>query len=92
MFDEAVTALLVRSGGDDLASAAGQAILGSGNLRLVRVETPVFQAAWRLFVQRGDKRWSFTDCTSFVLMGNPGIRKALTFDASFRQMGFATFP
>ena len=92
VFDEAVTALLVRSGGDDLASAAGQAILGSGNLRLVRVETPVFQAAWKLFVQRGDKRWSFTDCTSFVLMGNLGIRKALTFDANFRQAGFATFP
>jgi len=43
-------------------------------------------------VRSQDKRWSFTDCTSFVLMQNLGIRKALTFDANFRQAGFATFP
>src|SRR5437667_8652877 len=92
VFDETVTALSVRSRRRDVASAAGQAILESKNLRLVRVELPAFEAAWKLFVRRSDKRWSFTDCTSFVLMENLGIRKALTFDANFRQAGFATFP
>lgn len=92
VFDETVTALAVRSRRHDLVSAAGQAILESKNLRLVRVEAPAFEAAWKLFVRRSDKRWSFTDCTSFVLMENLGIRKALTFDANFRQAGFATFP
>jgi len=79
-------------GGEFRSSAGGQAILESKNLRLVRVELPAFEAAWKLFVRRSDKRWSFTDCTSFVLMENLGIRKAVTFDANFRQAGFATFP
>jgi len=52
----------------------------------------VFEAAWSLFLDRADKRWSFTDCTSFVLMENLGIRKAVTFDGNFRQAGFAMFP
>ena len=92
VFDETVTALVVRSRRQDLASAAGRAMLESKNLRLVRVEVPAFEAAWKLFVRRSDKRWSFTDCTSFVLMENLGIRKAVTFDANFRQAGFAMFP
>ena len=92
VFDETAMALAVRSRRHDLASAAGRAILESKNLRLVRVEVPAFGAAWKLFVRRSDKRWSFTDCTSFVLMENLGIRKAVTFDANFRQAGFATFP
>jgi len=91
VFDETVTALVMRSKRQDLASAAGRAVLASRNLRLVRVESPAFEEAWKLFV-RSDKRWSFTDCTSFVLMENLGIRKALAFDANFRQAGFATFP
>ena len=92
VFDETVTALVLRSRRHDLASAAGRAILDSKNLRMVRVESPAFAAAWKLFVRRSDKRWSFTDCTSFVLMENLGIRKAVTFDANFRQAGFAMFP
>src|SRR5438093_8238928 len=56
------------------------------------VEPPVFDAAWSLFLYRADKPWSFTDCTSFVLMDNLGIRQAVAFDANFRQAGFATFP
>lgn len=92
VFDETVTALVVRSRRHDLASAAGRAILDSKNLRLVRVELPAFEAAWKLFVRRSDKRCSFTDCTSFVLMENLGIRKAVTFDTNFRQAGFAMFP
>jgi len=92
VFDETVTALAVRSKRHDLASAAGRAILDSKNLRMVRVESPAFEAAWKLFVRRSDKHWSFTDCTSFVLMENLGIRKAVTFDANFQQAGFAMFP
>src|SRR2546430_8147068 len=92
VFDETVTALVARAKRHELASAAGHAMLESKNLRLVRVDSPAFAAAWKLFVRRSDKRWSFTDCTSFVLMENLGIRKALTFDANFRQAGFATFP
>src|SRR2546426_6358492 len=92
VFDETVTALVVRSKRHDLASAAGRAILESKNLRLVRIEPPVFAAAWKLFVRRSEKRWSFTDCTSFVLMENLDLRKALAFDRNFVEAGFAMIP
>src|SRR5213594_42433 len=92
VFDETVTALVVRSRRHDLASAAGRAILDSKNLRMVRVESPAFAAAWKLFVRRSDKRWSFTDCTSFVLMENMDLRKALAFDRNFVEAGFAMIP
>ncbi len=92
VFDETVTALAIRSKSHALAVSGGRAILESSNLRIVRVEMPVFETAWKLFVRSQDKRWSFTDCTSFVLMQNLGIRKALTFDANFRQAGFAMYP
>ena len=92
VFDETITTLRFKSGRHDVAAAAGRTILDSAAFERVSVEPPVFDAAWSLFLERTDKPWSFTDCTSFVLMENLGIRKALTFDANFRQAGFATFP
>src|SRR2546428_13833899 len=67
VFDETVTALVVRSRRQDLASAAGRAMLESKNLRLVRVEVPGFDGASEPFVRRYGKRWAVTACTSFVL-------------------------
>lgn len=92
IFDETVTTLLMHSGRNDVAVAAGKAIHDSEALGMVRVEAPVFEAAWALFQDGKDKRWSFTDCTSFVLMENLDIRKALTFDRNFREAGFASLP
>lgn len=42
--------------------------------------------AW--FFGWADKSFSFTDCTSFVVMVELGIRQALTTDRHFRQAGF----
>ncbi len=92
VFDETVTTLLFRSRRHDVAAAAGKAILESKAFDRVSVEAPVFEAAWSLFVERPDKGWSFTDCTSFVLMEHLGLRKALTFDRNFSEAGFAMVP
>jgi uncharacterized protein len=54
---------------------------------LVRV-TPRMQAAWRLFLDRSDKTYSFTDCTSFVVLHRLGITKAAAVDGDFSQEGF----
>ena len=43
--------------------------------------------AWRTFAQFSDKEWSFTDCTSRVVMARLGITEAFAFDLHFSQFG-----
>jgi len=51
-----------------------------------------FRRALRLMLEREDKVWSFTDCTSFVAMESMNVRDAFTFDSNYREAGFATHP
>lgn len=44
-------------------------------------------AAWLVFQRFADKEWSFTDCTSKVLIESLAIPHAFTFDHHFRQFG-----
>lgn len=46
--------------------------------------------AWTLFRTWRDKDWSFTDCTSKVVMERLGIRTAFAFDRHFQQFGGIT--
>lgn len=46
-----------------------------------------FYETWEVHADYVDKRWSFTDCTSLVVMGRLGIRTAFSFDQHFRQFG-----
>jgi predicted nucleic acid-binding protein len=43
--------------------------------------------AWHVFETFADKEWSFTDCTSKVLMEKLRIEWAFAFDQHFRQFG-----
>ena len=52
----------------------------------LRVTTKDESNAWTLFRRYRDKRFSFVDCTSFVLMERCGIRTAFAFDDDFRQL------
>jgi hypothetical protein len=45
-----------------------------------------------LFFRHGDKDFSFTDCTSFVVMRELRLREALTTDRHFAQAGFSMRP
>src|SRR3990172_5193079 len=44
--------------------------------------------AFDLFRRRPDKGWGLTDCVSFVVMEERGVRQALTTDEHFEQAGF----
>lgn len=92
VFDEMVTAILARTGRHGLAAEAGRSILGSKAWRLEVLSRQDFERGWILFLERKDKRWSFTDCTSFAFMEHRGFKKALSFDRNFGQAGFAMFP
>jgi len=61
----------------------------------VKVEliTPVRAEKARFwFFKWQDKAFSFTDCTSFVVMRELKIKKALTADHHFIEAGFETLP
>ncbi len=45
-------------------------------------------AGVKLHADRPDKAWSLTDCISFVLMQERGIRQALAHNHHFEQAGF----
>lgn len=48
--------------------------------------------AFEIFKDFTDKNWSFTDCTSYIILKKRNIDKILTFDHHFKQMGFTTLP
>ena len=48
----------------------------------------LFDAGFELFARRADKEWSLTDCISFLVMREQGLRDALSADRHFEQAGF----
>jgi predicted nucleic acid-binding protein len=54
---------------------------------VVRVTPADIQKATEVFFAFNDKHWSFTDCTSRVVIERLGIRTAFAFDDHFHQFG-----
>lgn len=64
----------------------------SSSLQVLRVSDRDFDHAVDLMLAHGDKRWSLTDCTSFVLMRELEVANAFTFDHNFSEAGFRVLP
>jgi predicted nucleic acid-binding protein len=64
----------------------------SARLRWERIDSDRFEKARQVFFRYRDKDFSFTDCTSFVVMRERSLTHALTTDRHFRQMGFHMLP
>jgi predicted nucleic acid-binding protein len=56
------------------------------------VDEDVTRQALQLFRKYSDQEFSFTDCTSFVLMERHAITEAFAFDNHFETMGFLRQP
>ncbi len=89
VIDELLTLLLVR-GERVRALRIGGALLGGSIADMHWITRDDVQTAWQTFRQFSDKGWSFTDCTSRVVMQRLGIGRAFAFDDHFRQFGIAT--
>jgi predicted nucleic acid-binding protein len=70
------------------AHALIEHVRSEAGCELVHASPELFEAGLRLHRERPDMEWSLTDCISFALMSERGIRSALAYDHHFDQAGF----
>lgn len=71
---------------DFLALVAG--VRASPRTTVVPLSTGLLDRGLELMAGRPDTDWSLTDCISFVVMAERGLKDALTGDHHFEQAGF----
>lgn len=91
VMDETLTLLRMRLG-LRAAERWWDQVEGSPRVRWEWVDPARAERARHWFFRWRDKDFSFTDCSSFVVMRERRIRAALTNDRHFIQAGFQTFP
>lgn len=91
VIDETLTLVRMRLG---LAAAEvwWAQVQGSSRLRTEWIGAPRADKARHLFFRHRDKDFSFTDCTSFIVMQELKLRQVLTTDVHFGQVGFDAVP
>ena len=91
VIDETLTLVRGRLGG----SAAGtfaKSLAASRSVQIVWVGQQHYEPALSLFLSQRGTAWSFTDCTSFVLMRELSVPTAFAFDNDFTEAGFERRP
>lgn len=91
VLDEAVT-LTRFAHSHRKAVELAEATLASKFMSVVYHDEALFSEGMAIFKQHADKEWSLTDCVSFAAMRRYGLKTAFSFDAHFKQFGFATVP
>jgi predicted nucleic acid-binding protein len=84
--DETLTLLRVR-GESARATLLGEKFFKNELAELYFLQEMDIRAAWQIFHQFADKEWSFTDCTSKLIIEKLGLQFAFAFDQHFRQFG-----
>jgi uncharacterized protein len=84
--DETLTLLIARRQ-HRRALEAGDFFFQSGLCRLHFLTPDEVRRAWLIFEQRSAAGWSFTDCTSKIVIDKLGIRTAIALDAHFQEFG-----
>ena len=87
VLDETYTALLKKVG-HFAAVDFGERIRDARTVQIIHITEDITEEAWKLFKQYSDKGFSFTDCTSFVVMRQLNLTEVVTNDHHFKQMGF----
>jgi predicted nucleic acid-binding protein len=84
--DETLTLLRAR-GEKKRALVLGARFFNHAVAEIHKITAADLALAWKIFEQFEDKNWSFTDCTSKVVMERLNIRVAFAFDQHFHQFG-----
>lgn len=90
--DETITLVRYKLG-HELAAKIGKKLWGEEIAKLLFIDRGIEQRAWELFLRYKEHKFSFTDCTSFVVMEQLGLHEAFAFDSDLEAYGrFATLP
>jgi len=95
VLDETYTLLLMNAGYQTTLDFKQRIdiMIESQVLEVVWIDEVIASESWQIFEQFNiDKQWSFTDCTSYVVMKQRAIAEAFTLDRHFAQMGFTKYP
>ena len=84
--DETLTLLVARKR-PKLALEAGRSFFDDELAQLHFVTPNQVRRAWILFQKMHAASWSFTDCTSKIVMDDLDVASAIAFDEHFRQFG-----
>jgi len=87
--DETLTLLRARNR-NDKAVLLGTRFFESDMTTVHFLSNDDIREAWAVFTAFDDKAWSFTDCSSRVIMNKFGITKAVSLDRHFAQFGTIT--
>jgi predicted nucleic acid-binding protein len=86
VIDETLTLLRAR-GEPNKAISFGRQLLDLQIANVVHVTPSIFSRAWDLFREHPARQWSFTDCTSKIVMDDLHIKQALCLDHHFAEFG-----
>lgn len=89
--DETLTLLAARSR-PKLATEAGLLLFDESLASLHFLTRHQIERGWILFQQRARTGWSFTDCTSKIVIDDLELKSAATLDRHFAQFGISIFP
>jgi uncharacterized protein len=70
------------------AGAFIRSVSADPHCTVLAASSELLEKGLKLFLDRPDKSWSLTDCTSFIIMRERNIADALTADHHFEQAGF----
>ncbi|MCY7331594.1 MAG: PIN domain-containing protein [Pseudanabaena sp. CAN_BIN31] len=84
--DETLT--LLRARGETVrAENLGEAFFSDSLCTIYFLTELDIRETWQVFQRFSDKEWSFTDCSSKVVMSKLRIDRAFAFDRHFNQFG-----
>ena len=89
VYDEILT-LARRRLGTGPSIAIMQHIKHNKDIEIVAVTEKDKETAEGIFKKYTDKDFSFTDCTTFAVIGRLGLKNILSFDKHFQQYGIVT--
>jgi predicted nucleic acid-binding protein len=87
-----VFTLLGRRAGNKFAADRALNIYASRVIKIMRPDRKAEVKAIDTFEKYADQKVTFTDCISFVLMKQEGIKRAFSFDFHFRLAGYDVVP